>query len=476
MSATQIGLILWRTPRHARRYGQHGQIPHTQWYDRVVRWLPVPRWAKQHALLTTIMRLPVQQRLALLQITYPHILGVPRNPRMLFLALKACAPSDSGGRWRSSPRACAQYEPFLALGQTRATQRHVRHCTYCQQMARRLTRTRHAVVATIAGMHVPAQTRIPAQSWLIGILAVIGLLMVGFVVPLYAQPHDAVAVSWHDPRDLLQRATKTLYQPPALADGMASFQQYDIFWQFADGAVAQLNGELWYSRAPAQYRAQLTHHAGGAPYERDIATQAFRLYAASPAYVANIWLAFVPTSAVMFPMVTQQPDEALVWRMHQGAWGVARRVLDEMQRAPTITIMGSAIGDDGTALMRMQSGAWIADIDPVNARLHSIWRSGAGEMQMRWHLRWQKMIPVQETQAFMITATDRVHVVTRTEPAIHPALPLLAAGENTQLRDNRVMVQTSLNHCVVTLSDDVVVRCNDAHTGTETVYTDGRIP
>ncbi|MFN5341124.1 MAG: hypothetical protein ACK5C6_01100, partial [Roseiflexaceae bacterium] len=75
MSAAHIALILWRTPHQARRYLRHREIPKASWGDRIAAWRPVPQWARQHPLLERIMRLPVLQRYALVQLAYPHIEG-----------------------------------------------------------------------------------------------------------------------------------------------------------------------------------------------------------------------------------------------------------------------------------------------------------------------------------------------------------------------------------------------------------------
>lgn len=479
MSVTPISLILWRTPRRAEQHIHDLNLPAADWRDRITPWLPVPRWAYQQPLLVRIMRLPLVQRYALLQLVYPHQLGAQRNPRMLMFALHACARTlfPMAGFLRAITPRCAQYEPLLASGQTTTMRHHLRRCAACQQRARLLTMTRHAVVRTITTMQLPTPTRSPMLARWLAVMISLLVIVVGFVLPLATPQRHLHAFTQVDVGLLLQRAEATLYQPGELDAGMQHYQQYDIFWKFADGSVTTLNAELWYRRAPAQYRAQLTHPAGGSPFELDIASQAFRFYGVSAAYAPDIWPPHNDTIHVIMPMGVQQPIDARIWRLHQGAWGVPWRVFHQLrQGTEPPTVVGTAFALDGTPLVRIQQTAWWVDVDPESGRLYAIWSRAHDGAQLRWRLRVQQQIAHSKDGIFVVAQRQYADVVDRDTPALHPALPLIPAASSAQRRGDMVEYALSGKRCSAVLTDTFVAHCIDTRTGRESVYTVGSMP
>ncbi len=477
MTATHIALILWRTPAHAQRYIRQQQVPAPGWRDMLAAWLPVPIWARQHPLLECMMRLPVQQRYALLQLTFPHILGLQKNPRALYFALRACGrvlfPDTS---WADRvPLACAQYQPLLASGQLQSLQGHLRQCIPCQQRVRLFASVRNSVIATIASMQLPHIPSTP-PAHLLSRMGMVLIIVLCFIVPLWAWTPPLLQLRTVQVAPLLEGAYQTLYQPPPLTDGMQWHQRYEIFWKFADGSVTLLDGDVWYSQAPDQYRVQLAHYTGGSPYELDIATQAFRLYVVTESYAADVWPPSNTAARIIMPMAGQLPETALVWRLKQGAWGMPYRVLDALRADTTTRVIGNTVADDGTALVRLQNSAWWADIDPQSGRLYAIWQRTQPTPQRRWQLRWSETTPVVEDGTFLITQPQNGLVESRSQPAIHPALPRIAMPESIDVRGDTVRYLTASARCEATLNDAFVARCRDVNTGRETVYTVGENP
>lgn len=478
MNRMVVALILWRTWWHAKRYVHTDTMPVAPWWDRFTPWVPVPRWARQHPLLACVMRLPLAQRYAILQLVYPQQLGAQRNPRMLLFALRACARVlFAGAHVRVSTALCAQYEPILASGHVSTMRQHLRRCGACQHRARTMASTRQAVIATITTMqlpqHMPA-TAIPRWSALVVSIAVIGA---AFVIPIMWPQYRVYAIAPYDARQLVQHAEATLYQPAEMSEGMQEYQQYEIFWRFADGSVTLLNAELWYSQHPIQYRAQLTHYAGGSPFELDIATQAFRFYGVSAAYAPDIWPPQTEAMRVIMPMGSLKTAEALRWRTRQGAWAVPWLVLHQIQHATEApTVVGTTFALDGTPLVRMQHGSWWIDVDPASGRLAALWYLHHDTAQLRWRMRWHAQTARENDRVFVVTQRQYGDVSDRALPALHPALPLIPADAGAVPRADTVdFVQDNLR-CRATLIDTFIARCVDTRTARETVYTVGRIP
>ncbi|MCE2850352.1 MAG: hypothetical protein ACK5C8_09630 [Roseiflexaceae bacterium] len=477
MSAAHIALILWRTPHQARRYLRHREIPKASWGDRIAAWRPVPQWARQHPLLERIMRLPVLQRYALVQLAYPHIEGPQKNPRLLLFALRACMPLVVAKHTMpfAPPLQCAQYQVLLASGQTQTMQVHLRQCARCQRDVRLFAYTRHAVIAAIAATQLPAFDVAPPPRVLGQVIIVLNLLLC-FVVPLWGMSPVVNALTTASPQQLVRRAGARLYQPPVLADGMQWYQRYELFWYFRDGSVALLNGELWYSRSPAQYRVELTHYAGGSPYERDIATQAFRLYVIAAVYAPDVWPPSTQSMRVIMPMASQLPQQALEWRLRQGAWGMPAAVLRHMHDDDSLMLIGNTVADDGTALLRVQTDTWWADIDPQQGQLYALWQRHTDAPQMRWRMRWHEISAVSDSRTFVITQPQNGAVESRSRPAIHPALPQIADQTPAVRAADTVQFETASQRCEATLSDVYVAHCRDMLSGVDTVYTVGGIP
>ena len=477
MSVAHIALILWRTPHQARRYILHREIPQSAWHDRIDAWRPVPKWARQHPLLERIMRLPVHQRYALVQLAYPHIAGPQKNPRLLFFALRACMPLVVAKQHMPlvPPLQCAPYQLLLASGQTHTMQAHLRQCVRCQRDARLYAYARHAVIAAIAAMQLPVLEGTPPPRMLGQIIIVLNLLFC-FVVPLWGISPVVNVLTPVSPQQLVRQARAHLYQPPVLADGMQWYQRYELFWYFRDGSVALLNGELWYSHAPTQYRAELTHYAGGSPYERDIATQAFRLYVVAAVYAPDVWPPSTQGMRVIMPMANQEPQQALEWRLRQGAWGMPGAVLRRMHDDASLKLIGNTVADDGTALLRIQTHTWWADIDPQQGQLYALWQRQVDTPQLRWRMRWHEISPVTDSRTFVITQPQNGAVESRSRPAIHPALPLIADQIPALRATDTVQFETASQRCEATLAEIYVARCRDVLSGVDTVYTVGGIP
>lgn len=477
MSLAHIALMLWRTPASAQRYLDTREVPSASWRDMLVAWQPVPVWARQHPLLARMMRLPVAQRYALAQLAYPHILGAQKNPRLLLFALRACMPLVvTKTRLPPAPRLqCAQYQPLLASGQTQTMQAHLRQCAHCQHDGRQYAYTRHAVIATIAAMQIPKIVPTPPPPY-IGQIIIMLTLVLCFAVPLWGISPPMTTVAMAPVRAMVTHSMAQVYQPPPLEDGMQWYQRYELFWRFQDGSVALLDGELWYSRAPAQYRAQLTHYAGGSPYELDIATQAFRLYVVSAVYAPDVWPPRPQAMRVSMPMANQPPYQAMEWRLRQGAWGLPGRVLRHMRDDTTLTVIGTTVADDGTALIRLQTTEWWADIDPRSARLFALWQRNSDSPQLRWRMRWHEITAVTDSRTFVITQPQNGEVEQRTHPAIHPALPLIADRAPARRDADRVYFEDASQRCDATLSYSYVARCRDIRSGVDTVYTVGGNP
>jgi hypothetical protein len=183
------------------------------------------------------------------------------------------------------------------------------------------------------------------------VLLVIGAL----VLPRPAAPLGEVGLPEAStesvtPRELVRRASTTLYTPPWNAETWHA--RYLLRWYFADASYADLAGSLWLDAKANRHRAELIHEQGGAPFEFQLGDGASRLwYAAEPRYAESL----APQLADRWPpRVRLELDaagqrEMLDARLASGAWSVAAGYLRQAEAAD-LQSWGRRTADDGAQL------------------------------------------------------------------------------------------------------------------------------
>lgn len=459
-----IALLVWRTPAQASRpyaraiaAGSPQSLLDRGWRGDVARWWGdaqlqrwfVPSWARINPLVSRVLRMPWDQRIAVAQLVFGRVLGAVTNPRALFYAFVQCAPllDPAIPAHIILPRvgafACLHVRIQLTHGDRQSARAHLRQCDACRRADMALQRVRQALLVAIASTAFPEipqsvsrmHTLVRHATWgvAMSVLWVAPVIMNHQVTPVILAPQAPLA--------LLQTAQQTLFQPKPIATDQSQYWQVEIFWRFANQSVAWLNAEAWYQLDPVQYRTQLVHEAGGNPYELDIVTPYQRLYHVTNAYAPHHLVSDAQPATILMP---NNDPVALVWqwRMRQGAWGMAAQVLNDAIARNQIEVVGVSIGVYGEPLLRLacqtiQGEVWF-DVAPRNGELMAMWRIDTSQSpQLVWRLRQRAVVESDERLRYVVVQPRLGTYDQRPTQALHPALPLISFDVGERV-DNQI--------------------------------------
>lgn len=166
-----------------------------------------------------------------------------------------------------------------------------------------------------------------------------------------------------DPHALITRAL-AIYASPPERGGPIWHARYRTFWYFDDSTLAPLHADLWLDRSnPARHRVQLTHTAGGAPYELQLGDGTNRLYYALDSLYARSLYGSFPVNVMNDPpMLLSQAavpvvqTDALMERITYGAWGVPLFYLHQAQSATDLRVLGRQRDGDRNVQIISYSG------------------------------------------------------------------------------------------------------------------------
>lgn len=419
-------------------------------------------WAGQAApALAALAQLPAAQRLALdmalrydyqpAQVAALFAGDRQRAEQALASALLAIAPAalpdlpEPLRQLDAAPETCQLVRRTLAARTDTSFNAHIRghlaSCASCRAAEQAIGQVRalaeQAMRRAMRGTHMPARLAEQIQAIIVPapratraaqllrqpivmqgllLLAVLGL-MAALILPRPQQ--QAMGSTSITPRQLIAQARATLYAAP---EGQPMWHsRYEMRWDFSDKLYANLVGDLWLDQGEQRYRAQLTHAAGGAPYELLLARGEDTWYSATPTYGQSIYGLLYPadTPNIQFKLPEAQRSPFLQARLADGAWGLAQRYLDLGLQAESLRSWGRQRGADGseqiiigfeaacpTSLSMPQEHpptvTILLSIDEASGRLREIREltpQGDGQLASRtmWRLTAEEPIPEEQT-------------------------------------------------------------------------------
>lgn len=185
------------------------------------------------------------------------------------------------------------------------------------------------------------------------VLALVGLLVLPRSNNQLTAGGAAAVGAATEPRQLVQRALDSLYTPLANTDVWHG--TYEMRWSFSERVYATLVGDVWSSGGanPQQFRSQLVHADGGAPYEFALMNGQFLWYSSTALYGRSVYGRLHD----QFPdqvriNITPEDQQALVaGRFKLGAWHLPEHYLRQALAADTISTWGRQRAADGSEQM-----------------------------------------------------------------------------------------------------------------------------
>lgn len=345
--------------------------------------------AAESRLLSAILKLPRAQRAALafqaLQLPFEEAMQLDEQPlselrRDALLALAESANRPTLASALTDPEVdelCRTTRAAMVLenpGQHHipTVRGHLALCTDCRSLAQSwqglLSQISDMLRSILRGVHMPEEfgermlaAAEPAPTkdlrsmlrspWLIRmalplfVLTVIGLLVLWR--PAEEQPGPTVTgATPTNLQELVAQAQTNLYS--AQLQGV-EHQRYQMRWPFNDGSYAPMIGEIWRDSSQKQLRAQLTHEAGGAPYEFLLTGRGAAWYGVTTLYGESIYpLVLEPDhTRVQLQLNDQQLQELTEATLAKGAWGIPYLYL-EKARMSALQSWGRQRLEDGT--------------------------------------------------------------------------------------------------------------------------------
>lgn len=196
----------------------------------------------------------------------------------------------------------------------------------------------------------PPRRRIsPSLRYALPPLAVLALIA-ALVLPGFLQAPVSVVQRDdsppRDPQELLAQALDRQTVPPDR--GAIWYGRFETLWFFDEEVYAPLHAEVWLDpRNAARHRLQLTHAAGGAPYELQVGNGRDRLYyALDQAYVPALYGSLATRARDEQPALATielEPagqERALVERLATGPWQIGPSYLRQAQGASDLRVLG----------------------------------------------------------------------------------------------------------------------------------------
>lgn len=190
----------------------------------------------------------------------------------------------------------------------------------------------------------------PELRFILPPLAVLALVL-ALVLPGFMRPSVAVvereAAPPADPHALVEQAITQHNRPPAYGTTVWH-ARFETGWYFDDNTYAPLRADLWLDRDnPARHRLQLTHSAGGAPYELQLGNGGDRLYyAIDSSYGAALYGPLWSSTEDELPLLLNEAadragqERALQQRMRSGPWGIPPFYLRQAAAAGDLRLLG----------------------------------------------------------------------------------------------------------------------------------------
>lgn len=208
-----------------------------------------------------------------------------------------------------------------------------------------------ALAARLVALARPARQALsPNLRFVLPPLAVLGLIA-ALVLPGFSRRSitvvDPETAPPSDPRALVAKALDSHIRPPQ-SSAPVWHGRYETLWYFNEQTVAPLHADIWLDRTdPARHRLQITHAAGGAPYELQLGDGKDLLhYALDAAYVPALY------GEIRLPARTDQPlllsmrsepheqEQALSERLHSGPWSIPPFYLRQAEQAQDLRMLG----------------------------------------------------------------------------------------------------------------------------------------
>ncbi len=343
---------------------------------------PRPR-TDQPTLYQSLLFLPTEQRFGLaLYLLFGYDLGEiatilnmdeTASRATLFSAMHNLAPSATLSLTeQSSSEVCqevriALIDPAGRLRHTPAIRGHLATCSECrgfehvwselsqniEASMRNVLRERDMPARLEAHLVNMGQPRQRPRLQVIFALPPLAILIIiaSLVLPgIGREPVTVINRSERDAVDvaaLIETALSNHARIPATSSNIW-YSRYETLWYFDDATYAPIHAELWLDRSnPARHRLQISHTAGGAPYEFQLANGVDQLYyAIDPIYRPSLYADLETESSPGSPSLISQiadPNEqaaALAQRLSYGIWNMPRSYLQQAQQAEDLRLLG----------------------------------------------------------------------------------------------------------------------------------------
>ncbi|GAB4113009.1 MAG: hypothetical protein Fur005_31330 [Roseiflexaceae bacterium] len=341
----------------------------------------LPAWASSidprspdGRLLQRFARLPAEQRIAL---TLPIVLPLANDDLLdqhndaRRLALLALAPAADLPDLpailadQSAPEECqtarrALIESNQQLRHDPRIRGHLALCDACRSAAQQSATLTQRVEDLLRILLRPIQLSDALRQQLIQIAnppppqqhlssqirrwlprAAIPLIVVGLIAaliwpreqPLPSSPVQTGAAVSGDLQGLVQAAAQNLYSAPASGTWQL---RYQLRWSFADGSYAPLIGEIVRDSDQNRLRMNLTHAAGGGPYEYALADGRRNFWYAVTRSYADVVQPYSFDPQALQIHRTMSPSEqraAFEGRLNSGAWSLPTSYLNQASSA-----------------------------------------------------------------------------------------------------------------------------------------------
>lgn len=360
-----------------------------------------PRDRRAPALYQRVQGLPFEQRLSVgLHLLLGYDLGqiarvaaadASATTRAITGAIRTLAPATGtsltdrvSGELCDSVRA-ALIDPASRARHSGATRAHLAGCSACRSFDQAWGDVGQAVehdlrlVLRDRALPAPLEAKLvdlarprrrlalrPELRFILPPLAVLALVL-ALVLPGFLRPSVAVverdAAPPADPRALVAQALTQHNQPPGYGSPVWH-ARFETGWYFDDNTYAPLRADLWLDRDnPARHRLQLTHSAGGAPYELQLGNGGDRLYYAvdtsyGRARYGPLWSSTEDELPLLLNEAADRASQerALRQRMLSGPWGIPPFYLRQAAAAGDLRLLGRQRDGERTVQLISFSG------------------------------------------------------------------------------------------------------------------------